>query len=130
MSDPWREPGELSTYLRGWRSYFGFCQTPSALRDLDRWIRRRLRCVVWKQWKHGRRRYMELRRLDVNPVLAARAAGSARGPWRISNIPALCYAMPNAFFDSLGLPRLAAGVAAQPDRTAVYGPVRTLVWEG
>jgi RNA-directed DNA polymerase len=120
----------LSVYLRGWRSYFGFCQTPSTLRHLDSWIRRRLRCVIWTQWKHGGRRYAELRRLDVNPKLAARAAGSERGPWRISNIPALCYALPNAFFDSLGLPQLAAGVAAQPDRTAVYGPVCTVVWEG
>jgi RNA-directed DNA polymerase len=120
----------LSVYLRGWRSYFGFCQTPSTLGHLDSWIRRRLRCMIWTQWKHGGRRYAELRRLDVNSKLAARASGSDRGPWRISNIPAVCYALTNAFFDSLGLPRLTDGVAAQPDRTAVYGPVCTVVWEG
>ena len=40
---------ELATYLRGWRSYFAFCETPSVLRDLDSWLHRRLRCVVWKQ---------------------------------------------------------------------------------
>ena len=122
--------GELSAYLRGWRSYFDFCQTPWVLRDLDRWIRRRLRGVVWKQWKHGRRRYVELRRRDVNHDFAACAASSPHGPWRMSHTPALCFAFPNAFFDSLGLPRLAARVAAQPNRTAVYGPVRTVVWEG
>ena len=44
---------ELSRYLMGWRGYFGFCETPSQLRDLDRWIRRRLRAIVWKQWKYG-----------------------------------------------------------------------------
>src|SRR5919198_745903 len=44
---------ELSTYLVGWRGYFGFCQTPSVLRTLDEWIRRRLRAIAWKQWKHG-----------------------------------------------------------------------------
>ena len=44
---------ELSEYLTGWKGYFGYCQTPSVLRDLDSWIRRRLRCVAWKQWKRG-----------------------------------------------------------------------------
>src|SRR5712672_427180 len=50
---------ELSRYLIGWRGYFGFCETPSVLRALDQWIRRRLRAIVWKQWKHGRTRYAE-----------------------------------------------------------------------
>jgi RNA-directed DNA polymerase len=106
--------GELSVYLRGWRNYFDFCQTPWVLRDLDRWVRRRLRCVAWKQWQHSRRRYVELRRRDVNHDLAACTAGSHRGPWRLSHSPALCFALTNAFFDSLGLPRLTARVAAQP----------------
>src|SRR6202022_360002 len=44
---------ELAAYLRGWKSYFGYCQTPSLLKALDRWIRRRLRCTIWKQWKRG-----------------------------------------------------------------------------
>jgi RNA-directed DNA polymerase len=47
---------ELSVYLIGWRGYFGFCQTPSVLRKLDEWLRRRLRAIAWKQWKHGRAR--------------------------------------------------------------------------
>ena len=45
---------QLSRYLTGWRGYFGFCQTPSVLRKLEEWLRRRLRSVVWKQWKRGR----------------------------------------------------------------------------
>jgi len=94
---------ELNRYLRGWVSYFGFCQTRSELRDLDSWIRRRLRCVVWKQWKRGRRRFEALRRLGVGPKLAAQTAGSAHGPWRISRSPALSYALPNAYFATLGL---------------------------
>jgi len=94
---------ELSRYLAGWRGYFGFCETPSVLRRLDRWVRRRLRAIVWRQWKRGRTRFAALRRLDVNRQLAARTAGSAHGPWRISNSPALSYAFPNAFFDRLGL---------------------------
>ena len=56
---------QLAEYLRGWRGYFGFCQTPSVLQDLDSWIRRRLRSVQWKQWKRGKRRFAELRRLGV-----------------------------------------------------------------
>src|SRR5260370_35752208 len=47
---------ELTAYLRGWKSYFGFCQTPSLLQQLDRWIRHRLRSMIWKQWKHGQQR--------------------------------------------------------------------------
>ena len=99
---------ELSEYLTGWKGYFGYCQTPSVLRDLDLWIRRRLRCVAWKQWKRGRKRYAELRTRGVRKELAAQTAGSTHGPWRISRSPALRYALPNAFFDALGLPRLAS----------------------
>jgi len=99
---------QLATYLRGWRGYFGFCQTPSVLRNLDSWIHRRLRCFRWKQWKRGRRRFAELRRMGVGKDLAARTAGSSHGPWRISRSPALSYAMPGAFWDRLGLPRLQA----------------------
>jgi len=99
---------QLATYLRGWRSYFGFCQTPSVLRNLDSWIHRRLRCFVWKQWKRGRRRFAELRRMGVGKNLAAQTAGSSHGPWRISRSPALSYVMPGAFWEQLGLPRLQA----------------------
>ena len=99
---------QLATYLRGWRGYFGFCQTPSVLRNLDSWIHRRLRCFRWKQWKRGRRRFAELRRMGVGKDLAAQTAGSSHGPWRISRSPALSYAMPGAFWDRLGLPRLQA----------------------
>jgi RNA-directed DNA polymerase len=97
---------ELASYLRGWKSYFGFCQTPSVLGRLDQWIRRRLRSIVWKQWKRGRIRYRNLRQRGVGSNLAARTAGSAHGPWRIADSPALHIALPNAYFDSLALPRL------------------------
>jgi len=99
---------QLATYLRGWRGYFSFCQTPSVLGDLDSWVRRRLRCFVWKQWKRGKRRFAELRRLGVNRELAAKTAGSSHGPWRISRSPALSFALPDAFFIALGLPLLSA----------------------
>lgn len=100
---------ELKRYLTGWRGYFGFCQTPSVLAELDSWVRRRLRCLYWIQWKTGRRRFEELHRRGVKRQLAANTAGSNHGPWRMSVSIALGAALSNAFFDSLGLPKLAAG---------------------
>jgi RNA-directed DNA polymerase len=99
---------KLSPYLKGWRGYFGFCQTPSVLRKLDEWIRRRLRAVVWTQWKRGPARFDELRRRGVGRELALKTAGNPRGPWRLSNSAALTMALSNIFFASLGLPSLAA----------------------
>jgi RNA-directed DNA polymerase len=97
--------GEARPYLVGWRNYFGFCEIRSILKELDSWIRRRLRCMQWKQW--GRRRYRELRKRGVSRDLAWNTAKSAHGPWRLSRSPALSFALPAAYFDSLGLPRLA-----------------------
>jgi RNA-directed DNA polymerase len=99
---------ELSVYLIGWRGYFGFCETPSVLRALDEWTRRRLRAIAWKQWKRGSTRFVELRRRGAGRDLAAQTAGSPCGPWRLSNSPALNVALPIAFFGSLGLASVAA----------------------
>ena len=108
----WQITRELSCYLIGWRAYFGFCQTPSVLRDLDRWTRRRLRAIAWQQWKRGHTRFAELRRRGVGRDLAAQTAGSPHGPWRLSNSPALTIALPNAFLHSLRLAQLAPAHAA------------------
>ena len=97
---------ELSRYLRGWIGYFGKCETPSVLESLEQWLRRRLRSAIWKQWKRGPTRFAELRQRDVGKDLAAQTAGSPLGPWRLANSPALSIALPNAYFDSLGIPRL------------------------
>src|SRR5437773_2779202 len=72
---------QLASYLRGWKGYFGYCQTPSVLHGLDQWTRRRLRSVIWKQRKR-------------------------RSSWHLANSPALSLAFPNAYFDSVGLARL------------------------
>jgi RNA-directed DNA polymerase len=97
----------LARYLIGWRGYFGFCQTPIVLRNLDAWIRRRLRMYIWRQWKNGPTRYARLRRLGVSHFHAAVAAGSEPGYWRMARHVAVQQALSNAFFDSIGLPRLA-----------------------
>ena len=97
---------ELASYLRGWKGYFGYCQTPSVLRKLEAWMRRRLRSVLWKQWKRGTVRFEKLRQRNIGRDLAAQTAGSPHGPWRLSDSPALQSALSVAYFDSLGLPRL------------------------
>jgi len=97
---------ELAAYLRGWKGYFGFCQTPSVLHRLEKWMRRRLRSMIWKQWKRGQVRFRKLRQRNIGTDLAAETAGSARGPWRLADSPALHAAFPIAYFDALGLPRL------------------------
>jgi RNA-directed DNA polymerase len=97
---------ELTLYLRGWIGYFGKCQTPSVLASLEQWMRRRLRSATWKQWKGGRVRFTELRKRGVSLTLAKHTAGSVHGPWHLANSQALTFALPNAYFDSLGIPRL------------------------
>ena len=97
---------ELASYLQGWKSYFGFAETPRVFEELDRWIRRRLRSMIWKQWRRGTVRFKQLRVRGVRKDLAATAAGSAHGPWRMANSPALACALPISYFDSLGIPKL------------------------
>jgi len=93
---------ELASYLRGWAGYFGFSQWRE-LPSLDGWIRPRLRCVVWVQWKTRGRRYQELRRLKVSERVASAAIFSAKGPWRLSFSEALHRAFTKARFRRLGL---------------------------
>ena len=100
---------ELARYVRGWRGYYGFCETPSVLRGLDSWVRRRVRCAFWRQWKTGRKRFAELVRRGVREELAGNTAGSRCGPWHVSQSPALGIALSNAFLASFGLPSLVEG---------------------
>ena len=97
---------ELAPYMRGWRSYFGFCETPVVLQYLTRWVRLRLRAALWRQWKTPRRRRAALIALGVPPKLASNTAGSGRGPWYLARSKALSIGLSNAYFKSLGLPSL------------------------
>lgn len=96
----------LRRYIIGWRGYYRICETPSIFTDLDKWIRRRLRCYQWRLWKRGRTRYAELTKRGVPPRTAAAAAASSRGPWRLSGSPPLAHALPNAYLTGLGLPSI------------------------
>src|SRR6201998_4826277 len=97
---------DLAPYLLGWRGYFGFCQTPRVLTNLEAWIRRRLRAYLWRQWQNGPNRFKELRQRGLPKFHAAVAAGSPTGFWRMSGHPAVQQALRNAYFHGLGLPRL------------------------
>jgi len=97
---------ELAPYMRGWRSYFGFCETPEVLIGLTRWVRLRLRAALWRQWKTRRRRRAALLALGVRPRLASNTASSSLGPWYLAKAKALSVGLSNAYFKSLGLPSL------------------------
>ena len=103
---------ELKPYIVGWRGYFGFCQTPRVLTNLEAWIRRRLRLYLWRQWRTRQNRFAELRRRGVAKFPAAVAAGSPTGLWRMSGHPAVQQALRNAYFESLGLPQIWAPAQA------------------
>lgn len=96
---------DMSKYLRGWLSYFGFCQTPSVLKTLESWMHRRLRCAFWRQWSNGKKKGTELRRLGVGYKLSINTAGTNKGPWHTSNSPALCIALSGEYFKKQGLPK-------------------------
>ena len=93
---------DLNPLLRGWAGYFGFSQLRE-LESLDGWTRRRLRCVVWVQWKTRGRRYRELKRLKVSEKAASAAIFSPKGPWRLSSSSALHRAFTNKRFKAHGL---------------------------
>src|ERR1700756_4649016 len=97
---------ELATYMRGWRGYFGFCETPEVLIALTRWVRLRLRAALWRQWKTPRRRRAALIANGVSEWAARNTAGSGRGPWYLARSRALSTGLSNAYFKSLGLPSL------------------------
>src|SRR5258707_1972911 len=92
---------ELVPYMRGWRGYFGFCETPEVLIALTRWVRLRLRAALWRQWKTPRRRRAALIALRVSGELR-NTAGNGRGPWHIARSKALSVGLSNAYFKLLG----------------------------
>src|SRR6266705_290399 len=118
---------ELAPYMRGWRSYFGFCETPMVLLYLTRWVRLRLRAALWRQWKTPRRRRAALLELGVRPKLASNTAGSGRGPRYLAQAKALSVGLSNAYFKSLGLPTLheecSVTVSNRRVRTRTHGGV-------
>jgi RNA-directed DNA polymerase len=93
---------ELNRYLRGWLAYFQLAATPSIYQELDEWLRRRLRQLLWKRWKQGTTRYRELVKLGVPHDRAALGA-TGTSPWHMSRTPVIQEALSNAFWRNSGL---------------------------
>jgi group II intron reverse transcriptase/maturase len=97
---------ELKGYLLGWKEYFKQADTPGVFSDLDKWIRHKLRCLQLKQWKRGTTVFRELRARGASKDVAAQVAANTRQWWH-NSARLLNSALPNRFFDELGVPRLA-----------------------
>jgi RNA-directed DNA polymerase len=93
----------INRYVTGWMGYFQLADTPRVFSDLDEWFRRRMRQIRWKEWKRYAARYRNLRMLGMPEQSAREWAGSSKGYWRIARSPILQRALPNSYWDDLGL---------------------------
>ena len=94
---------ELAPVLRGWANYFSLADVTRPPEALDQWIRRRLRCVIWRQWKRPRTRHRKLLALGLGDHRAWKSAGNGRGPWWNAGASHMNQALPNSWFAWLGL---------------------------
>jgi RNA-directed DNA polymerase len=94
---------DLNPLLRGWITYFRLAESKTVVEELDRWVRRRLRCLLWRQWKRTRTRVRNLRALGLEDKLAKWGTGLGRGPWWNAGAKAMSCALPPAFFARQGL---------------------------
>ena len=97
----------LGDFLKGWRGYFRLAETPKVFRELDKWIRHRLRMTELRRWRRGTTIYKRVVALGGTPDVAARIAANGRRWWR-NSAKLLNGVLPNKFFDQLDIPRLAA----------------------
>ena len=95
----------LRAYMPGWKAYFRLAQTPGVFRELDQWLRHRMRALQLKHWRRGKTMYRELMAMGASKEDALRIAVNSRRWWRNSRM-ALNRVMPIAYFDRLGVPRL------------------------
>jgi group II intron reverse transcriptase/maturase len=94
---------ELNTLLRGWMQYFRLAEVKIIFEDLDGWIRRKLRCLIWRHWKKPKTRAKELMKRGLEKLRAWKSAGNGRGPWWNAGASHMNEAFPKSFFDRLGL---------------------------
>lgn len=93
----------LNTYLKGWWNYFRHAEIAAGFRSINYWIIRRLRAILWKQWKNPRTRVKELKKRGIDHRHALSVGCSRKGPWRMSKVKWVAFALPKAYFVSLGL---------------------------
>lgn len=104
---------ELTPLLRGWVQYFRWSEVKGIFEELDGWLRRRLRCILWRQWKRGRTRQKRLVKAGLDPERAKKSAWNGRGAWWNAGASHMNEAYPKRFFDSLGLVSLLEEVRSQ-----------------
>ena len=92
----------LTEVTRGWVNYFKLADMKNHLKQLDEWVRRRLRACIWKTWKHIRTRYANLKKLGIPEGKAWGFANTRKGYWRISNSPIVNRAITNARLEKRG----------------------------
>lgn len=97
---------ELQPLIRGWIAYFKWVEVKSTFEELDGWIRRKLRCILWQQWKRSYRRAQRLMQQGIAEARAWQSACNGRGSWWNAGASHMNEAFPKSFFDRLGLPSL------------------------
>jgi RNA-directed DNA polymerase len=120
---------ELSLALRGWIQYFKLAEVKNILEELDQWIRRKLRCVLWKQWKRVYTRVKNLMKRGLGKERAWKSAMNGRGPWWNAGASHMNEAYKKFDFDRMGLVSLLDTILVirNQSRTAEYGTVRSVV---
>lgn len=94
---------KLNPVIRGWGNYFKHADTYTYAKELDAWIRRRMRVILWRQWGKVRVKYRKLISVGISQEQAYMMANSSRGPWRMSSFSTLARAIPYTYFEELGL---------------------------
>ena len=93
----------LKPFLQGWFNYFRLSEVKTTFEKLDGWIRRRLRCILWRQWKRPRTRQKKLEQLGLSKERAWKSSMNGRGPWWNSGASHMNQALPKRYFDKRGL---------------------------
>jgi RNA-directed DNA polymerase len=120
---------EVSTVLIGWQSYFKLAEVKNVFEELDQWIRRKLRCIKWRQWKRPYTRAKNLMKRGLDEARSWKSATNGRGAWWNAGASHMNEAFKKIDFDKMGLASLLDRfmVVRNQPRTAVYGTVRTVV---
>ena len=120
---------ELRPKLRGWINFFQLSEVKNVFEGLDSWLRRKMRCILWRQWKRPKTRAANLIKRGLSKERSWKSVLNGRGPWWNSGTPHMNQAIPKAYFDNLGLMSLLEQHRRlqRTSRTAVYGTVRTVV---
>jgi hypothetical protein len=121
---------EINRFTVGWTAYFAFADTPYPFERLDEWLRRRLRQILWKQWKRVRTKRRKLIALGIDPDEAHKTACSRKGSWRNSSSRIIHRALPTAYWTDQGLQGFLIPYCRFRDatRTARCRPARRVVW--